>query len=48
MKHDTVEQLNSLLKKFAEDPDFYTNNPSQLFKEHSINVVFALFKRKRF
>jgi len=22
MKHDTVEQLNSLLKKFAEDPDF--------------------------
>ena len=41
MKHDTVEQLNSLLKKFAEDPDFYTNNPAQLFKEHSINVVFA-------
>ena len=42
MKHDTGEQLNSLLKKFAEDPDFYTNNPAQLFKEHSINVVFAL------
>ncbi len=41
MKHDTVEQLNSLLKKFEEDPDFYINNPAQLFNEYSINVIFA-------